>query len=40
MIAKKFLRLVDVAKTQVLCIYESSKVIMVSENNDLVFAIF
>ena len=40
MIARKLLSLADLAKTQALCIHELLKVIMVGENEDLVFASF
>ena len=40
MIAKKLLSPVDLAGTQALCIHELLKVIVVSENEDLVFATF
>ena len=40
MVATKLLSQADLAKTQTFCIYEFSKVIVVSENENLVFANF
>ena len=40
MIARKLLSLADLARTQALRMHESSKVIVVSENEELVFATF
>ena len=39
-IARKLLSLADLAKTQALCIHESSTIIVISENDNLVFATF
>ena len=40
MVAKKLLSPVDLARTQAFCIHELSKIIVVSENKDLVFTTF
>ena len=38
MILAKLLGTPDLAKTQVFCIYETTKVVMISKNKDLIFA--
>ena len=40
MIAAEFLGPPDLARTQTLCIHEMTKVVMISKNENLVFAIF
>ena len=40
MVAKKLLSPADLARAQAFCIYELLKVIVVSKNENLVFAVF
>ena len=39
-VTKKFLSLADLSGAQTLCIYESTKVIVISKDKDFMFAIF
>ena len=40
MVARKFLSLADLLKTQTLCVYELTKIVVVCKTEDLVFVIF
>ena len=39
-IIRKFLNLADLSRTQTLCIYESTKIVVLDKNKDVMFATF